>query len=192
MVNHKHKFLYLHLPKTGGTSINKFFNDRFNDNEFDFGHPYLSDYGNKISHYFKFTIVRNPYDRLVSAFFYMSKYSKFQSDINFRKHWKLKDDTFESFVIQKLPKIVDDPKIRPRHFKPQVDFGTAGLNYVGSFNTIQKDIDYVCDELNIKRRNLPHANKSNHKEYQKYYTKELLDIVHNLYFEDFNNYDHLF
>ena len=90
MINHEHKFLFLHLPKTGGTSINKFFNDKFDNNERDFGHPYLSDYKcNNFDDYFKFTVVRNPYDRLVSAFFYMKEYSNFQSDINFRKKWKL-------------------------------------------------------------------------------------------------------
>lgn len=193
MINHKHKFLFLHLPKTGGTSINKFFNDKFDNNERDFGHPYLSDYKcDNFDDYFKFTIVRNPYDRLVSAFFYMKKYSKFQADINFRKKWKLEDDTFESFVIEKLPIIVGNKNTRPRHFKPQVDFGTAGLDYIGSFLTMQDDMNFICDKIGTDRQDLPHVNSSNHKRYDRYYNKELLDIVKTLYFQDFNNYDHLF
>lgn len=192
MINHEHKFLFLHLPKTGGTSINKFFNDKFNNNERDFGHPYLSDYKcNNFDDYFKFTIVRNPYDRLVSAFFYMKEYSKFQSDINFRKKWKLEDDTFESFVKEKLPIIIANKDTRPRHFKPQVEFGTTGLDYIGSFNTMQDDMNIICDKIGIERQDLPHVNSSNHKSYTEYYNEELLDIVKTLYFNDFNNYDYL-
>ena len=193
MINHEHKFLFLHLPKTGGTSINKFFNDKFDNNKRDFGHPYLSEYKcNNFDDYFKFTIVRNPYDRLVSAFFYMKEYSKFQSDINFRKKWKLEHDTFESFVIEKLPIIVGNKNTRPRHFKPQVDFGTAGLDYIGSFVTMQDDMNFICDEIGIDRQDLPHVNSSNHKRYDEYYNEELLNIVKTLYLEDFNNYEHLF
>lgn len=193
MINHEHKFLFLHLPKTGGTSINKFFNDKFDNNKRDFGHPYLSEYKcNNFDDYFKFTIVRNPYDRLVSAFFYMKEYSKFQSDINFRKKWKLEHDTFESFVIEKLPIIVGNKNTRPRHFKPQVEFGTAGLDYIGSFVTMQDDMNFICDEIGIDRQDLPHVNSSNHKRYDEYYNEELLNIVKTLYLEDFNNYEHLF
>lgn len=192
MINHEHKFLFLHLPKTGGTSINKFLNDKFKNNERDFGHPYLSDYGNNLSDYFKFTIVRNPYDRLVSAFFYMKEYSKYPADIKFRERWKLKDDTFESFVIEKLPIIVGNKNTRPRHFKPQVQFGTAGLDYIGSFTTMQDDMNIICDKIGVEKQDLPHINSSNHKNYSEYYNKELLDIVKTLYFNDFNNYDHLF
>jgi len=193
MINHEHKFLFLHLPKTGGTSINKFFNDKFDNNERDFGHPYLSDYKcNNFDDYFKFTVVRNPYDRLVSAFFYMKEYSNFQSDINFRKKWKLEHDTFESFVIEKLPIIVGNKNTRPRHFKPQVEFGTTGLDYIGSFLTMQDDMNFICDKIGIESQDLPHVNSSNHKRYDEYYNKELLDIVETLYINDFNNYNHLF
>tara|TARA_R110002167_G_C12683722_1_gene651688 strand:- start:1553 stop:2134 length:582 start_codon:yes stop_codon:yes gene_type:complete len=192
MINHEHKFLFLHLPKTGGTSINKFFNDKFDNNKREFGHPYLSDYKcNNFDDYFKFTVVRNPYDRLVSAFFYMKEYSNFQSDINFRKKWKLEHDTFESFVIEKLPIIVGNKNTRPRHFKPQVEFGTAGLDYIGSFVTMQDDMNFICDEIGIDRQDLPHVNSSNHKRYDEYYNEELLNIVKTLYINDFNNYNHL-
>ena len=192
MINHKHKFLYLHIPKTGGTSINKFFNDKFKDNKRDFGHPYLSDYGDNLNDYFKFTIVRNPWDRLISAFFYITKYTKFTFDKVFCKRFNMQNDTFESFVIDKLPIILKDPSIRPRHFKPQVDFGTDGLDYVGSFNTIQDDMNYVCDKIGIKLETIPHKNKSLHEDYNKYYTPELLDIVYNLYINDFKKHNNLF
>ena len=199
MINHEHKFLFLHLPKTGGTSINKFFNDKFDNNERDFGHPYLSEYiydkktdrYTNLKNYFKFTIIRNPYDRLISAFFYMKEYSNFPFDISFRKKWKLEDDTFESFVIEKLPIILSDKDIRPRHFKPQIEFGTTDLDYIGSFITMQDDMKIICDKIGIESQDLPHINSSDHKRYDEYYKKELLDIVKTLYINDFKNYNHL-
>tara|TARA_R110002153_G_scaffold81289_1_gene206130 strand:- start:1552 stop:1920 length:369 start_codon:yes stop_codon:yes gene_type:complete len=121
----------------------------------------------------------------------MKEYSNFQSDINFRKKWKLEHDTFESFVIEKLPIIVGNKNTRPRHFKPQVEFGTAGLDYIGSFVTMQDDMNFICDEIGIDRQDLPHVNSSNHKRYDEYYNEELLNIVKTLYINDFNNYNHL-
>ena len=70
MILHDKKIIFVHIPRTGGTSVEKYFNFKF-----DHGwkpetaqHLTLEEYDNHydIKNYFKFTIVRNPWDRLLS------------------------------------------------------------------------------------------------------------------------------
>lgn len=95
MISHKLKFLFIHIPKTSGNSLSLFLKDYINniviqrksnlgENQGisiicektgkDIKHEninyYEKLYGNLISEYFKFTIVRNPYDRILSFYFW--------------------------------------------------------------------------------------------------------------------------
>jgi hypothetical protein len=95
MISHKFRFIFIHIPKTSGSSLSVFLKN-FIDNTIlktsntiqqinnlqvicertgmDIKHKdikyYENLYGNKINDYFKFTIVRNPYDRILSFYFF--------------------------------------------------------------------------------------------------------------------------
>lgn len=87
MISHKHKFIFIHIPKTAGTSIEEALRDescQLLPNEWDHGRishtplNYLTlqelvDYGlltpAQLKSYFKFCFVRNPWDRLISEIF---------------------------------------------------------------------------------------------------------------------------
>ena len=95
MISHKLKFIFIHIPKTSGNSLSLFLKD-FIDNDVilraslmgenqgisiicektkkSIKHEsikyYENIYGQKINNYFKFTIVRNPYDRILSFYFW--------------------------------------------------------------------------------------------------------------------------
>jgi len=70
MILEKPKILFIHIPRTGGSSIEKFFNfvpsgDHYKKQT---QHSTLEEYAEHcdVEKYFKFTIVRNPWDRLLS------------------------------------------------------------------------------------------------------------------------------
>ena len=71
MVSNKHKCIFVHIIKTGGTSIDKLFRGRTGHK---FAKNYKKDVGNKKwNNYFKFTFVRNPWDKMVSQYFLYTK-----------------------------------------------------------------------------------------------------------------------
>ncbi|HTL74630.1 MAG TPA: sulfotransferase family 2 domain-containing protein, partial [bacterium] len=69
----QHRCIFVHVPKCAGISLVK---SLFGD--FDCGHTNLRRYQimfapAEFNGYFKFTIVRNPFDRVVSAFLFLKK-----------------------------------------------------------------------------------------------------------------------
>jgi hypothetical protein len=70
MILDKHKILFIHIPRTGGTSVENHFNyqSKHGWNPKNSQHLTLEEYSNhyNLDDYFKFTVVRNPWDRLVS------------------------------------------------------------------------------------------------------------------------------
>ena len=71
MINHKHKFIFIHINKCGGTSIDKVFSGKFRGHKKAFDYKKLNP--KEFENYFKFTFVRNPWDRVVSFYHYQMK-----------------------------------------------------------------------------------------------------------------------
>ena len=92
MVLEDKKIIFVHIPRTGGTSIENFFNFKGTD----FGNPetaqhqtvkeYKKNYN--IIKYFTFTFVRNPWDRLVSWYIWTQAESAFYTYLeSVSSHW---------------------------------------------------------------------------------------------------------
>jgi hypothetical protein len=57
-------FMFIHIPKCAGTSIQSWYKKVFNDKVIIVNHAPVKNFG--INNFFKWTIVRNPYDRFIS------------------------------------------------------------------------------------------------------------------------------
>ena len=76
MIIEKYKTIFIHIPKNAGTSIEEYFgNNSFkvqpnkHDNIYDIKKMFPNPYNN----YRKFTVIRNPYDKMVSWYFYLRR-----------------------------------------------------------------------------------------------------------------------
>ncbi|MED4974760.1 hypothetical protein E5Z46_01980 [Geobacillus kaustophilus NBRC 102445] len=143
--------------------------------------------------YFKFTFVRNPFDRLVSC--YSSKYHKDKEkgkDILDFDIYLLgilrKDKGFENFVkrVVKIPDFLAD-----RHFQSQYNLiydkrGKCLVDYVGKFENINEEFKEIQKKFQLAP--LPHFNKSDKNDWRDYYTIETANLVYKKYRKDIETF----
>jgi hypothetical protein len=204
MVNREHKFIFVHIPKTGGTSI-EYALDQYNDtdntniksvngdpynkNHIKHKHLFLKGYIKKYSDvrenteaYYKFTIIRNPWDRIASHYHF------------FKRTNHIHKGSFEGFVNYFCNKIHRGWKCKD--FAPIMDYitvdGILAVDFIGKFETVQEDFNTICDRIGIPRQNLPHINNSKHKHYTEYYNNETRAIVAEKYAEDIQRFGYEF
>ena len=182
------KFIWPKVAKTGGTSIQGRLNNSYGDivhdthrqalffNELD---------DDKLDRYFKFTFVRNPWDRVLSLYHVFKNrlhitFEEFVFDYLTRLSVELDKDSFDrlSGVENSLH----------RHCLCQhISFHNGEENYVdfiGRFETLEDDLNLIKKELNVDG-GLPHLNRSKKRKLPKdYYSDETVLAVSNLYKKD--------
>lgn len=194
-INDRSNSIFIHIPKTGGISVEKaLYQEKV-------GHKplHLFQYynANKFEKYFKFTFVRNPWDRLVSSYIFLKQGGRNKIDAEFSIKFLSQFDTFEEFVEGISNERTKKTALNWLHFCPQVDFikdyrGSINLNYIGHFETLEKDFNIIAKKLNIDAL-LPHENKSTRKkDYQLYYSSETAQIVSRIYRDDIEKFNYKF
>lgn len=185
MILHKYKAIHTHIYKCAGVSIERAF-----------GHePYchLTKLGaiNKCGietwrNYFKFSFVRNPWDRHVSLYFYMlSKPEEFEKKMkgpNFKRHLT---------KLLKYPKCFEDMLLGHQHVWVYDKEG-INVNFLGRFENLHEDFAKVCSLIGADGLVLGHHNKTNHKHYSHYYDDELIDVVRKYASDDVNLFGYEF
>ena len=180
MISDTHKFIFIHVNKTGGTSIEKAFQPEADQRDVQHKHAsavfYSQTFPDQFRTYFKFAFVRNPWDWLVSRY-HWSKY-----------HQRLFNCSFDEF-LRRLEKRIRLSKtalwLEDEALKPQLDRlmigGRIVVDFVGRFENLQSDFNLVCSKLRIEPRRLHHVFKSTHAHYADYYSDETRKIVERLY-----------
>lgn len=177
MINHRHKFIFIHIPRTAGTSIELAFDGRdwwkHKPNE---KHMSASQarkfYGEKIwQSYFKFSFVRNPWDRVISLW-KSNYYYKTDNLFKFLLHYKPEKHEYSS---PKYSDILDED-----------------INFVGRFENLKKDFREVCDIIGIQDAELPHAEQRTRNHYSSYYNNITANIVKYIFLEDIREYNYEF
>lgn len=231
MISHENKCIFVHIPKVAGTSIVSIFDDKVKTksenrlllpfctdaNKFDPPptHLRITDhvkYGHvskeMFDEYFKFTFVRNPWDRIVSEYKY-------------RRHASRYD--FKTFLFERFPEPLWSDEYC--HVIPQYDFlygkdGQCLMDFIGKFENIQHDFNVVCSELGLPDKKLVHKNRSfslfrrdnniyqalktirdyfsveqkknTFSRYTEYYDQESIDFVTQLYRKDVETFGYKF
>ncbi len=200
MISLQKRFLFVHIPKTAGNSIQSSLRDYSEDQlvplrkEQDgierFGlrnpnynikkHSTLAEYrdalGNaQFGNLYKFTCVRNPWDRMVSYYFTPTQSPETWDQKKFRK------------MIFKAVSVADYLRLDNCEQDP-----FANVDYIMRFENLADDFRTVCGTLGISPAILPQYNRSSRKHYSKYYDDELRELVHTRFAEEIERFGYAF
>lgn len=177
--------IFVHIPKCAGVSVARSIFGNLAG-----GHASLNEYVNTfepkcISSYFKFTIVRNPWDRLVSAFHYLKRGAFDEESRDWARRELGQFSRFDEFVEGWLNK---DNIWKWPHFRPQYHYivekrNRVQMDFVGLFENIDEDFRYITRRLGVDCR-LDEANRGKHDDYRNYYSEETMRIVARVYKTD--------
>ena len=176
MIIDKYKTIFIHIPKNAGTSIETLFaNSSFRIQPYKHAsiHEIKRKFPKLYDSHSKFTIIRDPYDKMVSWYFY------------------LKTKVGEKHKVVEFNDWVKDPQLLwhaddPIYFLDPQHTWIDDTVKVIKFENLNEDLNQFFEE----EIDLPIVNKSNHGHYLKYYNKDSLDIVYDRYKEDFEKYNY--
>jgi len=174
---HEHKCTFFHIPKTAGISVC----NALGIGEENIGHSRELVLTSDIVNYFTFTFVRNPWDRLVSAYCYLMQGGRNRFDVQDKLKY-LGNCSFRECVLR-----LDDIR-EQQHFQYMSYWLPRHVDFVGKFERLQEDFNVVCDRIGLKHIELPHVNRGLHNDYKSYYDDETWEIVANKYAGDIQRF----
>ena len=191
VVCHEKKCIFIHIPKTAGTSIEQFIRDNGSNNLLFIGVrnnrslQHLTAYELKMmipyiyKQYYKFSIVRNPYDKLLSEYYWNPSIN-----IGYKKGKSKKDFLKNVIEIVQNKKYFND--IYNDHFIPQYNFlfykNKLLLNQLFKYEDLEWVSSFLKKKLKITR-NFPYLNRNDIE--KEGWNEDEKEIIYNLYKNDF-------
>jgi hypothetical protein len=216
-LSHHYRTIFIHIPKTAGTSVEAALG--MHGGNTDVGVvPYLNQqidrehlYGRDLQHltaaqmsqvlsnselfsaYFKFTIVRNPWERLVSTLAWTGQ--KWARGIELdRAGFDAQLHGLDPLLQGLRAKVA--PATLPPHLKPQVSYiagadGQPLVDFVARYETLEEDWRRICARLGVQLA-LPRRMRSHHGQYREYYSDATRALVAETYAADIASFGYEF
>jgi len=181
-------YIFIHINKTAGTSIGNAIGLPVKHHQT--AREIIAKIGkDKWNTAYKFTLVRNPWDKVVSHYEYRRKRNKTEvatRNVSFSEWVK------KTYGTDKDPFFYNNPKA----FQPQVEWlkdeqGRIAIDFIGKFESINDDFDQIKRIIGIEAE-LPHLNASKRASYQSYYDDETRLIVAQWFHEDIEAFGYNF
>jgi hypothetical protein len=202
VIDHQLKAIYLSIPKNANTSIKSALLTMSNTG--DPQNPHANDTpfesielntvrSQKYAKYFRFTFVRNPWDRLLSAW---ADKCGAESNVDLSRFGMPKGVPFAHFVDAacELNDLYTDV-----HLRSQVDIlhirGACLPDFIGRFENLKQDWERVLLALKLskdRRVELPQMQRSAHEGYRKMYNQQMAQKVATRYARDIEFFGYSF
>ncbi len=198
ILSHRHKFIFFAIPKTGTHAIRFALRPQLGEDDLEqvqlfaqrrlpyadlarIGHGHLGWRETKAvlpaeiwDSYFKFAIVRNPWERFVSYCAFMHRST----------------GMFAADPRAAMNQVLDNPEHLTRVvFRPQHEFvctedGRLMVDLAGRHEAMQSAFDDICGRLSLPRQRLERVNASTHGPWRDYYDGPLRARVARIYARD--------
>lgn len=204
MISHQRRCIFIHIPKTGGSSIEAvIWPDRRSRTPDQLWMGFIDAYRNKyqtgglqhllaaqieqevgphvFDRYYRFSFIRNPWDKAVSQFIFMKRRQDLRDFIGMRR---------DAPFVDYLERISRHKHVQ---WEEQTRFlmdgnGKLLVHFVGRFETLAADAEAVFNRLGLVGAALPHANASQREPYHAYYDTECRQRVEELYRSDIERF----
>ena len=174
----KHKFIFLHIPKTGGSSARKVLEDfcvdirpylregakaewaRRQSMGLSINPPHMSLFGVSeildldLSEFIVVSVVRHPFDRLISYYKYLRYHQK-----SHRLHDLAKNSDIDTFVDRFILDEEHDTQPQFNYFVPPPDRIVKGHRIL-RYENIEHEFSQLTDFLGLPNLELPRINQS--------------------------------
>ena len=186
----EHQAIFVHVPKTAGTSVTDTMGYR------EALHISIARYAafdlDRCRRYFKFCFVRNPWDRLYSAFTYLRDPSigpNRSVDTEWAEANLRRFGSFEEFVLALEKRGNRARLLRYIHFRPQLRWirlpgaTMPFMDFIGRFEKLEEDFESLSSRLSI-RGTLARHRVQDKTPYREVYSHRMREIVATVYRED--------
>ncbi|MGL3827326.1 sulfotransferase family 2 domain-containing protein [Candidatus Pelagibacter communis] len=199
------KILYIHIPKNGGLAITgalakhgySYLGQKYPENNGKVSPAHLTSEEintilkhNNINVDFEFTVVRNPYTKLESEYFYQFGSIFKISEWNIKTFYKFKMFSgFNNFIKKELNIANNNLEYKLNHFKPQVKFltnKTKVYKYENKFKDLKNDLQDYGINFEIGEKQYTRGRLS--KIFKIKWEKSTIQMVNEFYKDDFETF----
>jgi chondroitin 4-sulfotransferase 11 len=212
MISYQHKFLFIHIPKAAGTSIESAlfpFADESHGSEFAvksrcWRNMELFLVSENFPEFFSFTFVREPRERFISAWNHFKGSERNTSVENFLRKTEIFLAQNPGQLYRQLPANetrfdILNRKIHAElatftypfnstivgyHLLPQCYFLYGKVDHIGRFENIATEFQQISSQIFGNAIKLNHKRKKRHESYEKILDASQLSRVEKLYQED--------
>lgn len=127
---------------------------------------------------FVFSIVRNPWDRILSIYLFERKHARHYHPVGYE-----------------FPPLADYlDQLNPFYSLQQADFlaGPRQPDYVGRFEYLAEDFAHIANQIGLEGTQLPHLNHTSHEHYSSYYCDKTREKVARLFHKDIEQFGYSF
>lgn len=175
-IDEKRKLIFIHNPKTGGTSLRCLLTG--------FAEPISHAFPSRVpvdkwNSYYSIVFVRNPFDRLVSSY-------EYHRDLEYRGAWYKRFPFIHDLSIEDYFELAQENGIAPPSYRYTThDKSTKRANFIGRFETLVTDAESIRQRFNIGRR-FPFMKSFQRRSFWFYFRqREFVERVVEYYEKDF-------